>query len=390
MRKVLKRILEILDGTPAVYGKKQRGQSVLELALVSPLLVILLAGMVEIGWFARNYLILLEVTRVGARTGTVQQNETSPVNWDNEGSILPSLDSNYPNTASYPDVPINPDDWIQKWRLCDISKPNVEIGFYNFIACVMQRSLNPLPFGRAQRIERGADPGDTFVDEMVVSAFSVQAVDPTYSIFGNGVTSTSLGSDVDWPLGYNDQVQAIVVGRWPENANECHYKEDDTPYDTADPGADGEDGRDPFDWIHDGGRTIHPANYGIPLADREDRMYLELEESDNIRERQRGFVWNGRHQIEGTGCFGSEWSVSQVEDLINLQQFNLDTAQRRYVPSQGIVLVEMWWKHETLSQFVGLSPVISPVFAILGTDTVIETWAAFPLPQVEPRIEFEQ
>jgi hypothetical protein len=48
----------------------------------------------------------------------------------------------------------------------------------------------------------------------------------------------------------------------------------------------------------------------------------------------------------------------------------------------------MWWKHETLSQFIGLAPVLSPVFAILGTDTVISVWAAFPLPQVEPRIAF--
>jgi hypothetical protein len=62
--------------------------------------------------------------------------------------------------------------------------------------------------------------------------------------------------------------------------------------------------------------------------------------------------------------------------------------QREYVPSQGIVLVELHWKHETISQFVGLAPVLSPVFAILGTNTTVSVWAAFPLPTVEPRIKF--
>ena len=111
---------------------------------------------------------------------------------------------------------------------------------------------------------------------------------------------------------------------------------------------------------------------------------------NTIRENQRGFNWNGNHKIEGTDCYGSEWDISEVEQLINLQQFNLNNSERLYVPSQGIVLVEMWWTHQTLSQFLGLAPVISPVFAILGTDTVIYTWAAFPLPQVEPRIDFDQ
>jgi len=380
MRKFLRKVIEILDGTPAVYGKKQRGQSVLELALVSPLLVILLAGLVEIGWFARNYMILLEVTRVGARTATVQQNELSPLQWSNEGSVLPSMDDNYPDTGTFPNVPTDPADWAVKWRLCDVNNPSTEIGFYNFVGCVMLRSMNPLPFGREQRIQRGEDPDGTFLDDMVISAFAIQAVEP--SQIPSGVDPT----DIDWPLGITGGRQAIVVGRWPSNANECHYQASGAPYDPVNPGGNGLDGRDPFNWIKDGGRTKHP-NIGTPT---EARHWLELEDADSRRERQRGFAWTGRHAIPGTQCFGSEWSISDVENLINLQQFNLDTDRRRYVPSQGLVLVEMWWKHETLSQFVGLAPVISPVFAILGTDTVIHVWAAFPLPQVEPRIAFDQ
>jgi hypothetical protein len=51
MRKVLRKILEILDGTPAVYGKQKgwNGQSVVELSLVTPILIVLLMGLAEIG-----------------------------------------------------------------------------------------------------------------------------------------------------------------------------------------------------------------------------------------------------------------------------------------------------------------------------------------------------
>jgi hypothetical protein len=385
MRKFLKKLLEILDGTPAVYGRRQRGQSVLELALVSPLLVILLAGMVEIGWFARNYLVLLEVTRVGARTGTVQQNQLSPVAWNNAASVLPSLD----NTFTGGDSEVN--NFILRYRNCDASAASsAEFGFYNFLACVMQRSLDPLPFGKGQRVARGADPDGFFPDDIVISAFAVQAVDPLDPLWRT-TAGAAMYSDIDWPLGPTGGPQAIVVGRWPTNANECHYREDGSAYDNVNNAGRGVDGRDPFDWIRDNGRNLHPRNASLPVADREQRHYLEIAALDStVRERQRGFAWTGQHKIAGTGCYGSEWDISDVEDLINLQQFNLTTDQRAYLPSQGVVLVEMWWEHESLSQFVGLAPVISPVFAILGTDTVVEVWAAFPLPQVEPRIDFNQ
>src|SRR5690242_13535329 len=98
MQSVPKKILQILDGTPAVYGHYSRGQSLVELALVTPLLIILLMGLAEIGWFANNYLILLETTRVGARYGAVQTGDTSPLLWPNEASLLPALQ---PDAASF-------------------------------------------------------------------------------------------------------------------------------------------------------------------------------------------------------------------------------------------------------------------------------------------------
>jgi hypothetical protein len=344
--------------------------------------------MVEIGWFARNYMILLEVTRVGARTGAVQQNELSPVQWDEQASIHASRlgERNYEDV--FPDMEI--EVWEATYRNCDVSNPIVYIGFYNFLTCIMQRSLDPLVFGTKPRRDLGMlDEGELAPDDMVISAFAIQTVDP------DEIPSTGpwalLRADIDWPLGESAGPQGIVVGRWPATANECHYNESGAPYDTGTPGGNGKDGRDPFDWITEGARTLHPSNNTIPLAELEGRHYLEVEEPDSgVREEQRGFAWFGQHQIEGTGCYGSEWDVDEVESFIYLQNFNLNTSQRAFVPNQGLILVEMWWRHEAISQFVGLSPVISPVFAMLGEDTVIEVWAAFPLPQVEPRFDFTQ
>jgi len=386
MRRVLRKLLDILDGTPAEYGIRQRGQSVLELALVSPLLVILIAGLAEIGWFAQNYLTLLEVTRVGARTGTVQQNETSPLYWEGPengllpGAILP------PSTAA------NYTAFLGMYRNCNAADPNARIGFYNFLACVMLNSMNPL---RSDSFEAGTidpDTGAVFPDDIVISAFAVQAIIPA--------DLGTLRNSVEWPLDdpalltYGNvrdpnAPQGVVVGRYPSNANECTSA--------------GE--RDPFDYIEDSG-SLSRVQVGSRWMNAELTVTdpttgdIELAGYDLPAETQVGFDWNGQHVSKKTGCVGSDWTIKDIERLINLQGFGLKQLdptvgttyqnQRRFVPSQGLVLVELHWKHETLSQFVGLSPVVSPVFAILGTSTTISVWAVFPLPTTEPRIEYFQ
>jgi TadE-like protein len=393
MRRVLKKLLEILDGTPAEYGIRQRGQSVLELALVSPLLVILIAGLAEIGWFANNYLILLEVTRVGARTATVQQNETSPLFWEDPqngllaGSVAPAITD--PNLGAL----------LLRYRNCnptDIAAGVVRIGFYNFLTCVMLNSMNPLRTEGFDFTETGPkndpDTGAPYPDDIVISAFAVQTIQPLIDI-----PDLALRNKVEWPLKDPSLVtygntpdpnapQGVVVGRYPSNANECSSTHE----------------RDPFDYITDGGLTRYAVGskwYDLELTVTDDVTGdVDLFGYDTTPETQVGFVWKGTHINTKTGCVGSDWTVKDIERLINLQGFGLKQIdpsvatnyqnQRRFVPSQGIVLVELHWKHETLSQFVGLSPVVSPVFAILGTSTTVSVWAIFPLPTTEPRIDF--
>lgn len=388
MRKLLKKLLEILDGTPAVYGKKQRGQSVVELALVSPLLVILIAGLAEIGWFAQHYLTIMEVARVGARTATVQDGERSPLRWDNGGSIVRAKP---PDTASSDDKNAY-NDWLATYRYCGNDDPRTKIGFYNYVSCIMIASMDPL------QLRENKAPTDTWPDEIVVSGFAIQAITPSQ-------VPVALRSQIDWPL--NDPAllidgatpssltpQLVVVGRYPTNANECHYNADGS----VDPNRE----RDPFDYIRNNGTLdsvmLDDDGY-LSASPSARRSYLELHDFvsgnnvvygyDTIPERQRGFMWFGQHAAGGTGCTGSEWSVKDVERLINVQSFSRgDTRTRSVIPSQGLVLVELFWQHDTLSQFVGLAPIISPVFSILGENTTIAVWAAFPLPSVEPRIKF--
>lgn len=86
MRQFLQQIMKILDGTPIEYGKRGQGQSTIELALMMPLMLVLLSGIIEMGWFTNNYLILLEASRVGAREGTKLSGDSSPLTWE-RGSV---------------------------------------------------------------------------------------------------------------------------------------------------------------------------------------------------------------------------------------------------------------------------------------------------------------
>lgn len=376
MLSVPKKIFRILDGTPAVYGQYSRGQSLVELALVTPLLIVLLMGLAEIGWFANNYLILLETARVGARYGAVQTGDTSPLVWPGEGSLFPELQPDAASKgASY--------QTAQTYRVCppDASKAR----FYNEIVCKMLAAMAPLEWNGDDLATTNDYNDGNGVDDIVVSGFALQSINPTDSNIPSAMRST-----IDLVSGFpTTQQQVIVVGRYPTNANEC----------TTETGAE----RDPFDYINYtvAGYTNGTRNYIVPSgADVEaNRLYYELLGYDSGTERQRGFVFAGQHVVSSTRalaanlqCYGSEWSMDRVEKLMNGASFNLlNQNQRSMLPSQGMILVEMFWQHSLLLR----NPVFNPVFNILndpsnpnGGGTIISVWAAFPLPTTEPRIKY--
>ena len=54
-----------------IRKRRESGQSVVELALTLPLVLLLICGMIEMGWFASTRLVLDNITREGVRAGIV-------------------------------------------------------------------------------------------------------------------------------------------------------------------------------------------------------------------------------------------------------------------------------------------------------------------------------
>jgi len=392
MRKLIKKILQILDGTPAVYGKRQLGQSVVELALITPILITLLAGLTEIGWGANNYLNLLDVTRVGARRGTVLQDQQSPLFWDNTYSYVPNTllpadyQMQYDGTngteyerfryrwmPSYSTVPSPPSHGQEP---CDPAY--VDRAFYNEIICTMITSMEPLVLNP----ENG-------IDDIIVSGFSLQMVDPTQN-------PAWLPAYPFRPIN-GDVPQLVVAGRYPTNANECdvQYGPGGSFSMAPRPG----DYRDPFDFNMNYQRDVAPPVVTVVTGTDD---FTELEGYDTavttladegIAEKQVGFSMFGNHKIAGTPCVGSDWTLRQVENMVNLPNYDLGVGvgdglpEQRFLPSEGLVLVEIYWQHEMLLKI----PLLSPVFTAVGNSDgkmVFNVWAAFPLPTVQPFIIF--
>ncbi|MDZ4769827.1 MAG: TadE family protein [Chloroflexota bacterium] len=375
----MKKLLHILDGTPAVYGKRQAGQSMVELAMVTPLLIILLAGLVEIGWFANNYLSLLDVTRSGARRATVLVDQQAPnaADWLNEFTYVPhSLLADADEIAyrmpyviaGESDVTRQRHRWEAASATTGACNPSfVARLFYNEVICTMIISLEPL-----------ALDADNGVDDIIVSGFSVEMVDASIEPLWLPAAIRPVSADTP---------QMVVAGRYPTEANECDVVGPGPTYAVSP-----RELRDPFDINDDGIRD----NGAEPSPIDGDRDFEELEGFDapaatvGAAEKQVGFSLFGNHKIPNSLCIGSEWLISDIERLMNLPSYTIDTADpeaREKMPGQGIALVEMYWEHEMLLQI----PVLSPVFTAVGNaegKMVVYVWAAFPLPAVEPFIVF--
>lgn len=488
MRRLVRKLIDILDGTPAEYGKKPwRGQSVVEMAFITPIIIILIIGVVEIGWFANNYLILLEVTRVGARRGAVLTGDNSPLNWDDRASMNPQYEDLDPffTDPAYPYETTNPAladeaiwppnspayttlQWgeVQDLRLIVRNCPPPDyVGFYNLILCQMTQSLDPI------KIKLTNEPEDQ-TDDIIISVFAIQMVENTptgdYDFESGPYVSGSFNLTQPFDTENLDEYDAgwipVVVGRYPASANECNVFQV-----TSGAGAgsytiigDGEPAteRDPFDFINDGLHTtrkidwstspLNPSGLNAAGCPNDPTLpcYYPIELSVDIPgvgpaspgwdppdriEVQRGFNYTGYHRVDpvtidgtdGSGnpvtaelyCFGSDWDIYEVQELMKGRGFEMSAAEKQairdrggafarfgqeqdpdtgvwvevdtkeFLANQGLVLVEIYWQHELLLDF----PVFSPVYGALGGDqTTIYVWSAFPAPGATPDINFDR
>lgn len=408
-RKFLTRLLAILDGTAGEYAPKpsmskhglgQHGQSLVEMAFITPLLVILVAGLIEIGWLANNYLNLLDITRYGARFATTLTDESAPLSWDNNSSYLPNefIPSLYEMGYSSSDPVTITLEQYARTREREQWAPNFDTNpanpsaaplssvcaspdaFYSLVVCRMLASMPPMRSSAPFTLNPYND-----VDDIIISGFGLQLVD----VPSDPAPSNALNRWTDpasRPI--TDSVpQLLVAARYPLNANECQQAEDGTPNATI------MDPRDPFD-INANGMvdtrdtslvSSNPGLYHLNVFNEISGYDAASSVPDQV-EKQVGFQWYGNHVIPNTGCIGSEWNLHDVEVLLNVPNYNLNAEQRAMLPNQGVVLVEMYWEHTMLLQF----PVLSPVYEAMSQDGTpdLYLWAMFPLPSVSPFITY--
>jgi Flp pilus assembly protein TadG len=62
-----------------IQMKDQRGQSMVELAIILPVFVVLLFGIIQFGIAFNNYVTLTDAARAGARTGSISRTSSTPV-----------------------------------------------------------------------------------------------------------------------------------------------------------------------------------------------------------------------------------------------------------------------------------------------------------------------
>lgn len=180
MKRAFKTILGVLDRPP----NTSRGQSLVELTLTMPIFFVMLLGLVEIGWLANNYMILVDVSREAGRYGSVRD----PIeNW------VPGMEKTYHRMdcdeltdrfSKFPndDPPFTspPGPTLPGYD----NGSEGPIDFYDGVACTVLTNMAPLEF-------------DDSADDVIVSVISYAVID-----------------DVTGP-------RAIVTGRYPARSNEC-------------------------------------------------------------------------------------------------------------------------------------------------------------------------
>ena len=101
----------ILSGGGKMCGKiknikKNSGQAVLELALVLPILVVIVFGMIDFGRMINAKLVASEASREGARQYAIEHNESDAVTLMNAWPGTASLYLNNHTAQIIPDYPV--------------------------------------------------------------------------------------------------------------------------------------------------------------------------------------------------------------------------------------------------------------------------------------------
>lgn len=344
MRKTLRKVLAVLDGRPA----DMRGQSLVELAVTAPIFLIMLTGLVEVGWYANNFLIISDVVRSAGRYGSLRD----PFEWiEGQEKNYEFLDCNAEiENQGYSAE--NVYNLLMTGQL--ITTPpsmgagffdgaeGTDLGYYDGVACAAIANMAPLVFDEER-------------DDIVVSVFS-------YVVMGHGCTD-----------GVTPCIR--VSGRYPTNQNECASDSRD-PFDVDEDGTE-----DDFEKLVISQELIVGSNPPAYTYTFDDSRF-----DPSTNEGYRGYVLRANQVVKGdNGCRGSDFSVDLIQDMLNKTLLhsdpedditNLETVN---LQNYGMVLVEMNWHSD---QLLGL-----PFFIWIPNPIEIRMWGMFPVPAAEPDLD---
>lgn len=158
--------------TPGVVLRRffsSYGQSLLEMAILLPVLILLIAGMIEVGMYANDYLTLLDAVREAARFGS---------NLDPAFTVRHPFDARETAPAPFPDVRptelITPSVGMTPEELDDLCKYGETTNFYYEVACL---TFQNIPLGQLQPW-RGDDVVITvvgFVEQTIAYRWPLQS-----------------------------------------------------------------------------------------------------------------------------------------------------------------------------------------------------------------------
>jgi hypothetical protein len=369
----LQTIIDVLDGKP----RGVRGQSLMEMTLTIPILILMILSLAEVGFVANNYLTLMDLVRESGRRGANlnptlwNENQTrnyerldcdnvaGVYNFDNslQAQATPRREARGPSAAfGYSNVydnPANPED--------------PPFGFFDAVVCQGAFSMAPLEFeDQDWGLDGLTEPPRANLfrqNEIVVSAFAYTRMDYR-ATDENGtfiLDQSKLGASVPPTTG----VWITVTGRYPMANRFCRA-------------ADGTgDARDPFDFQRSEFYTDWHNGASVPdpneINDVNDPYRLT-----DTSQQVRGFVFTGQ-AVNENGCLGSRFTVQDIEQRLNQDLATEALAEK--VPNGGLVLVEYSWQHHPL--FLG--PLFQGFVAgDVSRDPVLYLFGVFPTLGAQP------
>lgn len=166
--------------------KSTKAQSFVELALVLPIILLILLGMIEIAFFIARYLDVMDLTREAARF------------------------------ASIKDPEIGKAPWVANTYDCQNATP---FNFYYHTACVFSPPANSPMCPSASRFCNGLNPLvylDPAVDDVVIEIFTIEGSKNVTHVYP--VPPDSLTSHY-WAFSDHDEVDTVHNNNWQKGCD---------------------------------------------------------------------------------------------------------------------------------------------------------------------------